>query len=942
MIRTAPLLAAAIALCGVTVLGPPVICVRAQPPPLRADPSPVGSLAEITGLQLRKDDGQLNLAFLLTQPVPIEVVGNLPKRVLVLKFSKTRTAFPDGRDQFVFNDPMVVGVAFEAIDETTTWAKVRLRTPDLLYQLQQDTANNRALLALKISPVPVGVELTGVRVATPRKESSQAVLDFTRVPQMEARVAGSSYLVRLKHVTARVPGELRGEDERIRLVGLRREGSDTLLTFELKRPVRVSSLALGNPPRLVFNFRDTGEDVTQGPPGRPAAPAPVAESLEALLAAEPDPLVRANYEAAEHAYEAGNFARAEQLFGAVYAAAPRRRLGIRAGIRMADSRFEVLKAAGATSYHTLIAQYQSAIRAAEEAKYESALIPRAFFQIGRSYQQMGFNFESNTYLQILLDRFPGARPYAADAHYYMGENLLTLRRPEAAIGAFRKFLEQRGDPKLEGPAHYWLGDALYSLKDNVAAKHEFDQARRLDPDYPAQHPLLLFHMGESYYENADFETARIAYRQLLEKYPDRAYSKLVGLRLGDFLRDEGKEQEALQVYRQVAEGAPQAIELRAKLRIADLLGSRPVGEDWKQAVTLYDEALGSPFLGAIGPETQLRKALTLTLHGRRRDAIAAFEALAQKYPDSSLVRDNIVKANIEENLRGEIDRMFQERKYWDIVRFYTQHRDQYFRKFPFPLTLFQVARAYHFLGLYDQAIGLYEDLQKGNPGTLRTLVDWQRAQALADKDDLGGAETALLQFINDHKEDVYSTDVRLRLGEVYTDGRRYQDAQTAFRILIRDFEQRKTPELIEAAPEIYYRLGLLNKDLGQVGDALANFRLAVATFNHPLQGDGVPDYMVRAQFYTADLMYELGQNQEAIATYEQAIARYPAHERAPWARYQIGLIYRRLGQDQRALETFNALLDLAKTRPGELWEPLAQENQRDLANKLQFQNYLRQ
>ncbi len=943
MNRTAPLLAAWIALLGAAAFGQ-----TAAPPGLPAASGPAqpalpasASLAELKGLQLRKDEGRLNLTFLLTHPVPIEVVGNLPRRVLVVKFSNTRTAFPDGKNQFVFNDPLVIGVAFEAIDDTTTWAKVRLRTPDLIYELRQDAANNRALLGLKLSPTPVGVELTGVRLGAQR-ESSQAVLDFTRVPRMEDRVVDSTYVVRLKNVTARLRGTARAEDERVGVLGVEGDGADTVIRFLLKRPVRVSSLALANPPRLVFTFRPTGEDVAQGAPGRPAAPPHVGESLDAVLAAEPVPLVRANYEAGEHAFEAGNYPRAEQLFGAVYAAAPQRRLGIRAGFRAADARFEIMKSQGATSYHGLIAQYQSAIRAAEAAKYDSDLIPRAFFQIARSYQLMGFNFESDTYFQILQDRFPAAQPYAANSYYYAGENLLSLRNYEDSIKAFRQFLERRGDPKLEGPAHYWVGDALYNLKRNVEAKHEFDQGRRLDAEFPAANPLLLFHMGESDYENADFESARLVYRQLLEKYPERAYSKLVGLRLGDFLRDEGKEQEALQVYQQVMQNAPPQIEVRGKLRIANIHANRPMGDDWKNAVALYDEVLASPDLGTVAPEAQLRKALTLTLHNQHRDAVAAFEALAKNHPESSLVRDNIVKANIEENLRSEIDRLFQQREYWDVVRFYTQYRDLYFRQFPFPVTLFQVARAYHYLGLYDQATGLYEDLQKRNPASLRTLVDWQRALALADKDDLGGAETALLQFINDHKGDIYSTDVRLKLGEVYADARRYQDAQTAFRILIQDFEKNKTPELIEAAPEIYYRLGILNKDLGQTNDALENFRKAVATFNHPLQGEGVPDSIIRAQFYAADLMFDLGQNQEAVAAYEQAIARYPDHERSPWARYQIGLIYRRMGQDQRALETFNSLLELAKTRPGELWESLAQENQRDLTNKLQFRKYLRQ
>ena len=43
----------------------------------------------------------------------------------------------------------------------------------------------------------------------------------------------------------------------------------------------------------------------------------------------------------------------------------------------------------------------------------------------------------------------------------------------------------------------------------------------------------------------------------------------------------------------------------------------------------------------------------------------------------------------------------------------------------------------------------------------------------------------------------------------------------------------------------------------------------------------------------------------------------------------------------KALDEFNTLVELAKVRPGELWESLARENQRDLANKLDYREYLK-
>jgi TolA-binding protein len=237
---------------------------------------------------------------------------------------------------------------------------------------------------------------------------------------------------------------------------------------------------------------------------------------------------------------------------------------------------------------------------------------------------------------------------------------------------------------------------------------------------------------------------------------------------------------------------------------------------------------------------------------------------------------------------------------------------------------------------------MYDDLLRGDPAGLRSLIEFQRACVLADKDDLGAASAALQAFVAGHPQDSYATDARMRLGQVYFNGRQYAEAQRTYRALIQDIEKAKAGDLIDAAPEVFFRQGLIAKELGQNNEALENFRQVAARYNYPLTGEDVPDFVIRSQFSAGDQLFELGQNAAAIAAYEAAVARYPEHERAPWARYQMGLLYRRMGDDKRALEIFNGLVDLAKSRPGELWESLARENQRDLSAKVQYQNYLRQ
>lgn len=918
----------------------------AATPAVRAQEGP----ARLTGIQLRKEGERLRLQFELSHPVPTEVVSNLPKRVLVVKFKGALPAFAEGRRQFAYNDPYVVGIAFEQTGEDETWAKVRLRTPQLAYQLTPQGPDGAAELALEPARVPTTTQLADLRLGR-QEGASRLVLDLTAVPPFSDETRGDEYLVRLEGVTPALASPQRPEDDRVAVMGVERDGADTLLRVRMKQPqTRVNVFSLPSPARLVFDFRAARPQAAatasaEAPAGQPAQPLrqPQAESLEVLLDNEDDPLVRSNYILAERAFRAGNYAQAAAVFRRVYDNAPQKVLGVRALFRSADAAYEAQQESGAEAgYHEVIVTYQSAIRAAEELNYESSLIPRAFFQIGRSYQRMGFHFESNVHYDILQERFPDNFPYTPDSYYYEGLNNLDMRNNEAAVAALRTFFQSDGDPALRPEAHYRLGDALFSLERYVEARGEFQQARRLDEDYALQHPLLLFHMAETYYETADFQQARALYRVLLERYPDKDYTKLVALRLGDFLRDEGKQADALRVYQSVVEAAPLPLQLRARMRIAGIYGERPQGDDYQRAVALYDEVIGEADADPnVVQEAMLRKALVLTLHGRHQAAIDQFEQLAEQYPDGPYTRKNLVGDNIDENLKSRVNELFAAGKHWEIAKIYTKYRDAYFPNFPFPRTLFEVGYAYQQLGLYDEAIGLYDEVLREDGGTVASLIDYQRARAQLEKDDLNAAETSLLRFIQDHDADPYLTDARMLLGQVYLTARRYEDARNAYRIVIRHFEESRDPALVEAVPEAWYHIGQIDKELGQHQDALEAFQAAVRTFNHPIQGPEVPDFIRESHFLAGDMLFELGRDAAAVDAYEQAIGLYPDSERAPWARYQIGLVYRRTGQDQKALDTFNALVQRAETQPGELWEPLARENQRELANKLNYQDYLK-
>jgi len=907
-----------------------------------------GAPVEIRGIQLRKDGERLDIRFQLSGPAAFQVVGNVAHRVVVVKFANAQPALAQGQRDVAYNDPYLVGISFEQVGERDTWAKLRLRSQALQFRVAASSPADSVLLALEPGEaVPQGALLTAVRLA-PHRGGSRLVLDLSDPTQIEEARQDDVHLIRLKGVAPQLALPVRAEDERLAVQGVERDGSDTLLRVKIKLPGLVTqSLVLPAPSRVVLDVRlpaapAAGAPASAASAGRPRPPPATEIPLETLLTREKNPLIVANYELAEREYRAGNFDRANVLFLRVFDTVPNTLLGVRALFRASDAQYERNVVERSSNFHDVIINYQAAIRSAEKAGYETELIARAFFQTGRAYQRMGFHNESTVHYDILQERFPDNYPYTQDSYYYEGLNDLALQKYPEAVQTFNEFLVRDGDPELTGPAHYQLGDAFFNLKRYVEAKTEFDKGRRLAADYADSRPLLLFHLGEAYYENAEFDVARVLYRTLLERYPEKSYTKLVGLRLGDFLREEGKEDEALKVYRQVIDKAPLEIRLRGKLRIANVLGNRPNGEDAREAVRLFDEVLAEGGASLVAQEALLRKGLTLTLHGQHQAAVDAFEKLASDFPKSPFNRDNLILANIEDNLKSLVDRESLNQKFWDVAKLYTRYRDRYFPRFPYPYTVFEVGKAYQRLGLYDDAAGLYDTVLRDKPGALASLLEYQKALANFERDNLGKTEELLLKFIQTRKADPYTIDARMLLGRMYATGRRYEEAVNAYRILVQDFERTQDPLLGEAVAEVYFELGQVYKELGRSKEALDAFQAAVANFHHPIQGANVPNFVILAQFRVGDMLFELGQDRDALAAYEASIAQYPDHERAPWARYQMGLLYRRLGDDRKALDEFNSLVDLAKIKPGELWESLARQNQRDLAAKLDFQNYLKQ
>jgi tol-pal system protein YbgF len=84
--------------------------------------------------------------------------------------------------------------------------------------------------------------------------------------------------------------------------------------------------------------------------------------------------------------------------------------------------------------------------------------------------------------------------------------------------------------------------------------------------------------------------------------------------------------------------------------------------------------------------------------------------------------------------------------------------------------------------------------------------------------------------------------------------------------------------------------------------------LCVSGFDHYLRTFPRSELASEAQLYIGECHYSDGKHQDAVAAYNQVIATHPRTPSAPVAYYKRGLALERLGQVDRARESFEAVI----------------------------------
>ena len=921
----------------------------------------------ISGVELLRKGEQVSIT-LQTSGKPIyELNENLKARTLVVKFRNTKAAFVDGRRDRLFNDPQVEGIRFLDM-EPDTWAQFKLRKDNLIFDMVPGSNPGQLVfrfrpliqlppVTLPPEPEPATIALKALEYDDSNPDFTTLTFSFTSPPRLFVLENPQDRTVRLRFADT-APGDAFTltpyEDGRVRVDELTTDPNQVFVTLgQIATDFRLEKDEFSDPARWVIRIygQPVFQDIAIEEEDASLTPDEVAKLDREKRVRNAE--IRVAYQQGENHFRKSEYDLAIEQFQKAYAAGKNgvgefedewNPLAIQSLFRIADTKYTQLERRRGRNYHQAIDDYTTAIRVSNSTEIVKDLIPHAQFRIGRSYQQMRFSQEANNSYELLRRDFPSSYE-AQESSFWQALNQIARREWGQAILQFEEYLKAMPNPKFIHIAYYKIAQAYYQQQKFPEARDFFDRARSLDSSYVQEDPMLLFHMGETYYENADYDVAREIFQLLLDRYPEADFSKFVALRLGDFLRDEGKEDEAISAYSNAIRSYSLEIALMGKLRIANIQAERPYSDEYRQALRTYDEIITLYPDSPQVEEAKLRKGLTLTLYGAYREAIAALEGFMEEYPQSVYVRRNIIQENIDENLKGLVDRAYQRQDDLGVVTIYRDYQAKYLLNFRFDTTLFQIAHAHQKLGFYNEAMDLYRFLESRVGGPMLELLQLQAAETLIQADDFQQARDQLARFLQQYPNSVYDADVRKKLADVYKQAQEFESAAIVYEQTIEKYEQDTDLLQAEVVPELYYELGLMYEEIGRYTEAAEAFQKSIATYNHPLIEPDVPNYVVQSHFRAAEMLYKVRSDERALSQYEQAIVTYAnwpderVQEQINWARYQTGVLHKDMGQLQQALEIFGDLMEKTPASPA-LWQQLSSEQHQALGRQLAYENYL--
>lgn len=215
------------------------------------------------------------------------------------------------------------------------------------------------------------------------------------------------------------------------------------------------------------------------------------------------------------------------------------------------------------------AQYQVGNVSFASAKYDRAVLAYqnvlfnypntrlkedVFFQLGMAYFKIGDFERSAAEFEKLLKLFPGG-VNAEKGKLYLANCFYNASEYDKALPVFKELAKSAGDEEVRQMARYQVAWCFYNTGKEAPALTEFAAYIK---DYPRAEnaPDVVFWFAEYYDSKKDYEKAREYYSIIARDYQSSGMSEEALYQLAGILYEEGKSEEAINKFGELASRNP--------------------------------------------------------------------------------------------------------------------------------------------------------------------------------------------------------------------------------------------------------------------------------------------------------------------------------------------------------------------------------------------------
>jgi len=502
-------------------------------------------------------------------------------------------------------------------------------------------------------------------------------------------------------------------------------------------------------------------------------------------------------------------------------------------------------------------------------------------------------------LKTMLDENGQQGFMAAEAALYKGQL-------SDAEEMFNQFAAKGGAARAL--ALYRLGETYYLLQRYPQALVAFREAEKQWPAFLNINPGVTFYYGDSIARSGDLAAARAVLSRLIGRLADKRYAPILLVRLADILTRQGHEQEALAVYRNVADNfLDNKANLMASMRLNDRRFFDVTPWNATKVITNYQDIAKRSFDIDLREEAQFKYVLLESIHGAPAEALNHVIEFQKKFPRGVYTT---VSRNMREVLAGLVFRGTD----WNkdpagLIRFAEEHHEYLASCMEQPEFLQRVREAYGRAGRPIELIKLFTSLQEyqwsagQRPYIYETVVE--NAELLGD---MVMAEKYIREFLKKFPGHQNSRMMYERLGAICFTAGKYEDARYNLAWLLNKGEKPQYPESLYYLGRSYWGL----KKYAQAAKALELF----------LDQPSRPERLLPDAYLVAAYAHEAGGGRKAALHLLESGLKLPKNPRLDEFAYKAGSLSLLEGSREQAKSYFELVLNKGNDAD---WQKLARQ-----------------